>query len=125
MVLKVTVREKESGVFSLMPVGSIDTGTAPILEKEVDAILEKDPRVVIFDMGGVEYISSMGVRVFIKTKKDLKRIGGRLMMVNLPPQIKKVFDIIYALPKEEIFESIEELDEYLTAMQRQVLEDQD
>ena len=94
MVLKVTVREKESGVFSLMPVGSIDTGTAPILEKEVDAILEKDPRVVIFDMGGVEYISSMGVRVFIKTKKDLKRIGGRLMMVNLPPQIKKVFDII-------------------------------
>jgi len=72
-----------------MPVGSIDTGTAPILEKEVDAILEKDPRVVIFDMGGVEYISSMGVRVFIKTKKDLKRIGGRLMMVNLLPRSKR------------------------------------
>ena len=125
MALNVTVTEKETDVFQIMPVGSIDTTTAPILEREVDIVLEKSPRIVIFDMGGVEYISSMGVRVVIKTKQALANSAGRLVMVDLPPQIKRVFDIIYALPKEEIFESIEELDEYLAAMQRQVLEDRD
>jgi len=122
MSLNVTVMEKEPGIFSLMPVGSIDTTTAPILEREVDSILKRSPRVVIFDMGGVEYISSMGVRVIIKTKKALANSAGRFVMVEIPPQVKRVFNIIYALPKEEIFESIEELDEYLVAMQRQVLE---
>jgi anti-sigma B factor antagonist len=124
MSLNVTVTEKEPGIFSLMPVGSIDTTTAPILEREVDSILERSPRVVIFDMGGVDYISSMGVRVIIKTKKALANSAGRFVMVELPPQIKRVFDIIYALPKEEIFDSIEELDEYLTAMQRQVMDEE-
>jgi anti-sigma B factor antagonist len=125
MELKVTAIEKITGIFSLMPVGSIDTTTAPILEKEVDTILEKSPRVIIFEMGGVDYISSMGVRVVIKTKKALAGTGGRFIMVDMPPQIKRVFDIIYALPKQEIFESIEELDEYLAAMQRQVLDDRE
>jgi len=125
MELKVTVTEKETDVFQVMPVGSIDTTTAPILEREVDIVLEKSPRIVIFDMSGLEYISSMGVRVIIKTKKVLANSAGRLVMVNLPPQIKRVFDIIYSLPKEEIFDSIEELDEYLAVMQRQVLEDRD
>ena len=123
MALKVTVTEKEPGIFSLLPVGSIDTATAPILEGKVDGVLARSPRIVIFDMGGVEYISSMGVRVIIKTKKALANSAGRFVMVEIPPQVKRVFDIIYALPKQEIFESIEELDEYLAAMQRQVLEE--
>jgi hypothetical protein len=40
--------------------------------------------------------------------------------MNLQPQIKKVFDIINALPSMQIFASIEELDEYLDAMQKKV-----
>ncbi|MGD2270109.1 MAG: hypothetical protein PVI06_06895 [Desulfobacterales bacterium] len=38
--------------------------------------------------------------------------------MNLQPQIKKVFDIINALPSMQIFASIEELDEYLDAIQK-------
>jgi len=124
MTLKVSTIEKEPGIFSLLPVGSIDTATAPILEKEVNTILKRSPRIIIFEMGGVEYISSMGVRVVIKTQKALAGTGGRLIMVDVPPQIKRVFDIIYALPEQEIFESMVELDEYLAAMQRQVLEEE-
>ena len=31
-------------------------------------------------------------------------------MVNLQPQIKKVFDIVKALPDQQIFSSLEEMD---------------
>lgn len=121
MSLQVIVKEKNSGVIIVSPIGSINTATAPILELEVDRVIGKSPRIVIFDMEAVDYISSMGVRVVIKTKKNLAKSSGRFVMVNLPPQIKRVFDIISALPKEEIFESIQEMDDYLTTMQRQVL----
>jgi hypothetical protein len=41
--------------------------------------------------------------------------------MNLQPQIKKVFEIINALPSLQVFATIEELDNYLTEMQRQTL----
>ena len=120
MALTVSVTEKEPGVFVVSPVGSIDTGTAPILGKEVAALLTRSPRLIIFDMTGVEYISSMGVREVIKTKKGLAAREGRFAMINVSPSIQRVFEIINALPPQEIFESIVELDDYLAAMQKKV-----
>jgi len=121
MTLKVKMMEKSPGVFHLAPVGSIDTATAPILEGEVNRILAAAPRAVILEMGGVDYISSMGVRVVIKTRKELTRRGARFAMVEVPAPVKRVFEIINALPREEIFRSVKELDDYLSAMQAKVL----
>jgi anti-anti-sigma regulatory factor len=56
----------------------------------------------------------------VATKKAMKEGGGSVLLTNLQPQIRKVFDIIKALPSLSIFESVEELDEYLTQMQRKV-----
>jgi anti-sigma B factor antagonist len=124
MSLKVKMMEKSPGVFHIAPVGSIDTATAPILEGEVDRALAASPRAIVFEMAGVEYISSMGVRVVIKTKKELARRGARFAMVEIPPPVRRVFDIIYALPREEIFRNVKELDDYLAAMQKKVREEE-
>jgi anti-sigma B factor antagonist len=44
-------------------------------------------------------------------------------MVNMQPAVQKVFDIVRALPLKSVFRSIEELDEYLDAMQRKAREE--
>ncbi len=124
MPLKVTSNEERVGVFVVSPFGSIDSDTYTILEKEVDSILETSPTEIVFDMGSVNYISSAGVRVVLKTKKVLKKNEGRVILMNLQPQIKKVFDIINALPSMTIFSSIKELDNYLDKMQRKVMEEE-
>jgi len=124
MTLRVKMLEKSPGIFHLAPAGSIDTATAPILEGEVSRVLAASPRAVIFEMGGVEYISSMGVRVVIRTKKELARRGARFAMVDLTPPVRRVFEIVNALPREEIFRSVRELDDYLSAMQKQVREEE-
>ncbi|HBD08654.1 MAG TPA: anti-sigma factor antagonist, partial [Syntrophobacteraceae bacterium] len=96
--------------------------TYEVLEKRVEYVLQEgQAKHITLDMAGVEYISSMGVRVVLKTQKQLKQRGGTLSMMNLQPQIKKVFEIINALPSLQVFASIEELDNYLTEMQRQAL----
>ncbi|NLI80476.1 MAG: STAS domain-containing protein [Deltaproteobacteria bacterium] len=122
MPLTVTSMEKQPGVFVVSPYGSLDTNTHTVLERKIDFLArEGAAKVITLDMGGVDYISSMGVRVVLKTKKELSRRGGALVMMNLKPQIKRVFEIINALPTLQIFSSLQELDDYLTEMQRQVV----
>jgi len=71
----------------------------------------------------LEYISSSGIRVFVIARKALHGRGGKLLLINAQPQIKKVFEIINALPSLAIFKDVEELDNYLTSMQQSVIED--
>jgi anti-anti-sigma regulatory factor len=59
----------------------------------------------------------------LKAKKALKKNEGKVILVHLQPQVKKVFDIIKALPTMTVFTSIEELDDYLDKMQRKVKEE--
>jgi anti-anti-sigma factor len=123
MPLNVNSREKEPGVFVVSSEGSLDTNTYSILEKKVDSILEGSPKVIIFDMEYLNYISSMGVRVVLKARKALEKYGGNLVLLNLKPHVRKVFDIINALPSEQVFASVEEMDQYLDRMQRKIIED--
>jgi len=124
MALNVTSEEKQPGIFTVLPFGQLDSETYWVLEKRIDFVLnEGRARVVTLDMKGVDYISSMGIRVILKAKKGLAQRNGNLLIVNLQPQIKKVFEIINALPTLQIFASIEELDAYLTEMQRRALEE--
>lgn len=118
MSLNVAVNEKERGTFIISSTGPIDTNTSAALEEKVNSVLNKRPKIAVFDMKGVTYISSAGLRVVFKAKKTLKQNKGEFYIVNLAPSVKKVFDIVNALPDQEIFESVEELDSYLDKMQR-------
>jgi anti-anti-sigma factor len=120
MQLTVTVTERTPGVFMFRPIGSIDTNTHSILEEKVDFILKGITKTMIFDMEGVNYISSAGIRVIIKVQKSMKQRDGQFLMTNLQPQVKKVFEIINALPTMHVFSSIQELDRYLDLMQKKV-----
>lgn len=120
--LRVSVVKKSEGVFILCPEGSIDGETYQILQKSVDALISPLPRALIFDMKGVNYISSMGLKVILRTKEVIEKGGGSALLMNLQPQISKVFDIIKAVPFNNIFSSVEEMDRYLSAMQRKEAE---
>jgi len=112
--------EKSPGVFIVYPEGSLDSSTYPQLEEKIGLLMESSPELLVFDLQRLTYISSMGIRVFIKAAKEMKRFGGSIRYVNLQPHIRKVFDIVKVLPSEQIVTSIEELDAYLTAIQEKV-----
>lgn len=122
MPLKVDSAEKRPGAFVIHCDGSLDTNTYSILEKQVDEILERSADVIIFDLERLNYISSMGLRVILKANKAVKACSGTIHLMNLQPQIKKVFEIIQALPSLGVFASIEEMDQYLDTMQSKVIQ---
>ncbi|MGD8702643.1 MAG: STAS domain-containing protein [Desulfosarcina sp.] len=119
MHLSITSRQKMDGVYILSPSGRLDTSTYLQLEEQVDVVLQETPHTLVFDMEMLEYISSMGVRVIAKAQKTMKDHDGKVVLLNLQPQIQKVFDIIKALPSQQVFSNMKELDDYLDRMQRQ------
>ncbi len=120
MPLKVKSTTRGPGVIIVSPIGSIDANSYSVLDEKMDEILKQTPDVIIFDMEFADYISSTGIRVLLKTKKVLKETAGRMVFMNLQPQIQKVFDILKAIPTLKVFASIEELDNYLDVMQKAV-----
>ncbi len=119
MALEVTWDERAEGVFLVRPSGHLDSDTYTILEDILDKLIEPSTRVLAFDMDQLEYISSAGLRVLFKAAKAVEGQGGKYCMSNLKPQIRKVFDIINALPSMRIFRDMDELDSYLDVMQKQ------
>jgi anti-anti-sigma factor len=117
MALKVNTIVKRPGIFVVAPIGSIDAAGNAIFRERVSSVLTQNADVIIFDMEFADYINSMGIRELLKAKKALKQRGGKILFTNLQPQIKKVFDILNALPSLKVFANIQELDSYLDAMQ--------
>ena len=124
MSLKVLISEKESGYYSVDLIGSIDSATYTILELETTPLITSSTRGIVIDMTGVDYVSSMGIGIILKIKKALESHKGKLVLTNLQPQVRKVFDIIKATPGTAIFQSVEEADAYLEEIQRKEVDKQ-
>lgn len=122
MSFTVKTIQKALGAYVLSCVGKLDTETSPLLEKELKQVLQKSPELIAFDLEGLNYMSSAGVRVLIVAHKAMRDSGGKVVLLNLQPQIKKVLEIINALPDQRIFRDMKELDAYLDRMQKRVLE---
>jgi anti-anti-sigma factor len=120
MELTVNVEQKAQGAYAVFPIGSLNSNTFMVLEERIKTVLEKSPTLIVLDLKDLEYLSSAGMRVILKTRDAMKKINGKLVFMHLQPQIRKVFDIINALPSMQVFKSIEELDEYLDAIQKKV-----
>jgi anti-anti-sigma factor len=100
--------------------GRLDTHTAPDLDKALDGALAKPGTSrLVFDLSRLGYLSSAGIRCFVRARKALEPKGGKVAIINPQPGVRKVLEIVKAIPGG-IFTSIEELDAYLDVMQRQV-----
>ena len=112
------IGDRGTGLVTVTLTGSLDTATAPELEKQLGPLLAGATKDVVFDLAGLTFVTSAGLRVFASTRKTLKERGGQASFVHMQPQIHEVFEIMRSLPGVAVFSSVEELDHYLAARQR-------
>ena len=87
-----TIEKKLNGeVATLVVAGRLDTQTAPELEKEVDSVVS-GVKELTFDMTGLEYVSSAGLRVILKAQK-IMNAQGSMKLTGVNDSIMEVFDI--------------------------------
>lgn len=122
MALKMTVTEDRAFSRTVHLEGRLDNETAGDLDAEVDTHVTAPVDVLVFDLAGLEYISSAGLRSIFRAQRLMAQRSGRIVLVHARPQVQKVFDIVRAGDLATIFTSIEELDEYLDAMQQKIVD---
>jgi anti-anti-sigma factor len=119
MSLKIFVESSDPSTIALT--GRLDSTTAPQLDAVLDRALRGGAKSrMVFDLSQLEYISSAGIRCLIRARKAIEPGGGKVAVVNPQPAVRKVLDIVKAIPHGGIFKDVAELDEYLDAIQKQV-----
>ena len=89
--MSLKIEKKNTETKTLVLIGRLDTVTAPELEAEISTILPTAESLVL-DMEKLEYISSAGLRVILKTQKALTQKAG-LKLINVSDNVREVFDI--------------------------------
>ncbi len=73
--------------------GRLDAYWSGHLETELDEIIRDGNHQLYFDLTGVSFISSAGIRVFLKFFQMLKGLGGSLAVNRLSAAVQSVFEL--------------------------------
>lgn len=73
--------------------GRIDTTNADQFQQEVSPLMEGDQLDIDIDCAEMTYTSSQGLRTFLLLQKSVNARGGKMVLHNMNPMVKEVFDI--------------------------------
>lgn len=73
--------------------GRLDTSNADQFQKDIEPLMKLESPDIEMDCSGMEYTSSQGLRMFLMLQKNVMGRKGKLVMRNMRPQVKEVFDI--------------------------------
>jgi anti-anti-sigma factor len=97
-------------VIVAVPVGRVDHHNADKLEAALAPLVKEaaDRKgVLVLDFAGVEYISSVGLRVLMLASRQVKAQDGRIAVAALKPLVKEVFEISRFNLVFRIFDTVE------------------
>jgi len=92
-----------------IPVGRIDHPNAQALEQSLQPVLADAAMrglSLVLDFAGVDYISSMGLRVLMVAAKQMRAHGRRVAVAALQPIVGEIFTIARFDHVLEVFPSI-------------------
>lgn len=87
----IEAREQQITIFSLE--GRLDSSSSPEFDKRIALAMEDGFRYIILDCQKLDYITSAGLRVVVKTAKKLKPEKGQIILCAMADYVKEVFEI--------------------------------
>jgi anti-anti-sigma factor len=90
----IVIREDEAGgVLVVTLAGRVDSNASTELETQlIGRLTARDTRLVL-DLQGVEYISSAGLRVFLRLLNKLREAKGDLVLCSMAESVREVFEL--------------------------------
>lgn len=88
--MEIKINQEKDSV-TIMPIGRLDTITAPEFEQEIKKYISISNLHV--DFKELDYISSAGLRVLLAAYKTIKKHGGTMKLYHLNDQVMEVFEI--------------------------------
>lgn len=88
--MNTTIREENNDLVMYFD-GRLDTAVAPEVEKASAPLMDCDGRNIIFDCSELQYISSSGLRIFLKVLKNAQPKGSHVYIRGVSDSIRGVF----------------------------------
>lgn len=94
MKLQVMQEALPKDVYRIAPQGRLDSNTIATFEQAIGAHLAQGHVQLVIDMLGVAYVSSSGLRVLITAQRRTRLGGGDVVLYNMQPRIREIFEIV-------------------------------
>ena len=82
--------EQNGSTMIISPAGRIDTNTAPEFGEAIEKVLPNATEL-IFDLDRLDYLSSAGLRMFLKAQKEMDRRGS-MKLINVSEPVYEVLE---------------------------------
>jgi anti-anti-sigma factor len=94
--LKIRIQKVDGveGCLVLYLEGYIDTYNSNYFQKRIQKAIEKGFLRLIFQCGGLNYVSSTGIGSFTAFLKGVKPKGGDLVLLEIQPKVYEVFQLL-------------------------------
>ncbi|MBR4500894.1 MAG: STAS domain-containing protein [Clostridia bacterium] len=85
------IKKQEGTTLTVALTERLDTVTSPQLEGKLRTAVNGVTEL-FFDLAGLEYISSAGLRVLLSTQKVMNK-QGKMTIRNVKPEIMEIFEV--------------------------------
>ena len=100
--MDITIIEEGNQVIAAFD-GRLDTVAAQQIAETIDPLLQHADQNIILDCEKMPFISSSGLRIFLKIRKEVAAKGGKMYLKNVCPDVMQVFKMTKL---DDIFEII-------------------
>lgn len=84
---------EDLGPWSVVMVrGEVDLATAPRLGEALRAVARRAAGVVV-DLGGVTFMDSSGVSALVRSREEMARRGGELVLTRATPTVRRILEL--------------------------------
>jgi anti-anti-sigma factor len=90
--MKIETR-KDAGALIVSLEGRMDAVSAPDFDKKCDEWLTQGETLFVLNLGGLDYISSAGLRSLLILGKKLMAKKGKVVIASMKDIVKEVFQI--------------------------------
>ena len=90
--MEITINKQDNKTVVVID-GRIDTTTVEQFQQSANRLMEEENPDIEIDCTALSYTSSQGLRTFLMLQKSVMKKGGKLVLRNMNPQVKEVFDI--------------------------------
>ncbi len=109
MAEDVVLEEENLGSHAVIrATGFLDVSTSPRLREKLLEVIGTAPRVILLDLGGIEFLDSSALGVILNGWKQMQADDAILAVVSPQARITKIFEITALNLSIHIYPSLEE-----------------
>lgn len=90
--MNVTINQ-DGNKYQVILEGRIDTTNAAQFQEALTPLMSVENADITLDCTAMEYTSSQGLRTFLMLQKGVTAHNSKMVMTNMQPQVKEIFDI--------------------------------